>query len=483
MKKLLSLISLFLAIVIVIPIFATAAGNMAFSDVKAGDWFFDNVKYVFENGIMNGASATKFDPYGTLTRGMCAAIIYRMAGSPDNGTTNKFADVKPSEYYSKAVAWAYGKGIVNGRTATVFDPNGLITRAEFATMLYRFLFAADLVLPVTRDGKPADASVIPAFASDAVIALFRAGVINGRGSGAFDPYASVTRAETAAMIERFIKAAESKPADTGSNPDPDPYTPTVPNGDELDIAFFGNSYVWVPETPNHFKAIAEGKHDVKVYNRTRSGWSLKDFYEYWGKRSKAAIAYIVSKWDVIVLNETADSSMLQSSGLYYKQLTKMFGEDKEYYNLCGSTLLKDESKMKLSDNKMMRTTIIGDDGNSPYYQKLEYSNKWCFEKRDWLKENCNVNRIMLNLAWFDPDNPLDPRYFDYLPEDFHPNRLYGYCHALALYCTIFNEPCIEQNNGILKSDEIPGNTPAEKEAFMIMLKNHVQEQLDFQKAH
>ena len=70
-----------------------------------------------------------------------------------------------------------------------------------------------------------------------------------------------------------------------------------------------------------------------------------------------------------------------------------------------------------------------------------------------------------------------------MPEDFHPNRLYGYCHALALYCTIFNEPCIEQNNGILKSDEIPGNTPAEKEAFMIMLKNHVQEQLDFQKAH
>ena len=475
MKKILSMLSLCLAVVMFLPT-AAAAGDMAFSDVKAGDWFYGNVKYVYENGIMNGASATKFDPDGALSRGMCAAIIHRIAGNPEAGTTNKFADVKAGEYYAKAVAWAYGEGIVNGKTATSFDPDGIITRAEFATMLYRYLSAADLVLPVTRDGKPADADRIPTYAADAVTALFRAGVINGRESGAFDPDASVTRAETAAMIERFIKAAETKPADPDPgpdpdpDPDPDPFNPAVPDDNAIGIAFFGNSFVWVPQTPDHFKAIAKDKHEVKVYNRTHSGWSLLNHYNYWRNRSDAAIAYIARKWDIIVLNDGTDSEQLNDHRLNtFNNMIDLLGRDKMYYNLCISSIRKSEDGMEMSEDGLLRLS-----------NKVP-SNKQCFIWRDQMKEKLGVSRIMLNCDAFDPAIRFKPTDFWYV-DNGHPNKLYGYCNALALYCTIFDEPCAEQNNGILKDADIPGKTPGEKEAFMKMIKNYVQEQLDFQKA-
>ena len=139
---------------------------------------------------------------------------------------------------------------------------------------------------------------------------------------------------------------------------------------------------------------------------------------------------------------------------------------------------------ELSEDGLMQHIFIGDDPDSPDYQKWAPSNKAEFIWRDWLKDNCNVHRIMLNLDTFDPDKPpSDPSEFYLWPEDYHPNLMYGYCHALALYCTIYNEPCIEQNNGILTDDDIPGDTPEEKAAYMVMIKNLVQEQLDFQNSH
>ena len=91
----------------------------------------------------------------------------------------------------------------------------------------------------------------------------------------------------------------------------------------------------------------------------------------------------------------------------------------------------------------------------------------------------------MNCTTFDPESPLDPLDFDYMREkgDYHPNLMYGYCFALALYCTIYDEPCAEQNNGILTDEDIPGGTREEKDAYMTMIKNMVQEELDFQRAH
>ena len=506
MKKLITFVSLCLAVVMTLPLVAScAAGDLPFTDVKAGKWYYGNVKYVFENAIMNGVTDTKFDPNGTLTRGMCATIIYRMAGSPKTEAENKFTDVKAGKYYTKAVIWAQSKGIVNGRAETKFAPDASITRAEFATILYRYADTFRFYLQWKTDGYPTDYDKIPDFAEDAVNALFRSGVINGREGGRFQAMAKITRAEAAAMLDRFIKTAEERSI-TGDD-------------DILGIAFIGNSFMFVPKTYDHFKAIAGDKHKVQIYNRTHGGWMLSDHYAKWSQRSASTIAELTKDWDVVVMIDggaaeellTEERAMsyyeevgaefgsfeefydeLESSGAFvstrcYKGLVSLFGDDKLYFNLCGSSIMKKEQGTELrvieTAEEGMRWHVVRNDQTSSDYQTWVYSNKASFMWRDWLKQNCNTNRIMLNLDSFDPDHLLNPRDFDYMPDDYHPKPLYGYCHALALYCTIYDEPCIEQNNGILTDDDIPGDTPEEKAAYMVMIKNLVQEQLDFQNAH
>ncbi len=403
---------------------------------------------------------------------MCVTILHRAAGEPEANGEMKFKDVKSGEYYEKAVLWASENGIVKGRSETEFVPDGTITRAEFATMTYRYLGASGLTLPRTRDGLPTDAGSIPEYAERAVTVLYRAEIINGKNGGVFDPDAQITRAETSAIIERFQNNVRIKePVSTG-------------NDDVLDITYIGNSFTYVPKIQDHFEAIAEGKHEIKTHMRTHPGWMLSDHYDKWSKRSEETISYMARDWDVIVLNDSGNIELLQlredfieqyeslpektkaqygsfdafyqlvrntlKSDEYFKLFTEMFGPDKAYFNLCESSFSKNGS-------------------NEKYF-------RW----KNWLWDNCGINRIMLNVTGFDPAMQLDPYDFYYYPDDFHPNNLYGYCYALALYCTIYDEPCIEQNNGILKDEDIPGGTPEEKEAYLIMLKNLIQEQLDFQ---
>ena len=505
MKKLLTIVSLLLVVVMVLPISACAAdtGDLPFTDVKAGKWYYGNVKYVYENGIMNGVTDTKFDPSGTLTRGMCATIIYRMAGSPKTEAENKFTDVKAGKYYTKAVIWAQSKGIVNGRAETKFAPDASITRAEFATILYRYADTFRFYLQWKTDGYPTDYDKIPDFAEDAVNALFRSGVINGREDGRFQPVEKITRAEAAAMLDRFIKTAEERSI--------------AGDDDVLGVAFLGDSFTYVPKMPEMFKAIAEGKHKVEVYNRTHGGWTLQDHYDKWSKRDKSTIAALVKDWDVVVLNENGDRQILGLREEYYhsfendpsgfarqfetfdryyevvarerenlriadryKKLTVLFGREKTYYNICDSTLRKTEEGIEITKDGFWRHFFDWDNDWHAYYQ----SNKLCFVQKEWLKENCGVNRIMINLLDdFSPDVTLEVNDLTHMPEDYHPNLMYGYCHALALYCTIFDEPCIEQNNGILTDDDIPGDTPEEKAEYMVMIKNLVQEELDFKNSH
>ena len=207
MKKILMLTAAALAALMLLPLSAFAAkdgGALPFSDVKNGEWYYDGVKSVYESNLMRGTSADKFDPDGTLTRGMCAAILYRAAKEPAVKAAATFSDVDAGAYYADAVAWAESEGVVKGKTATEFDPDGEITRAEFSTMMYRYLDAEDLELPETRDGEPADADDIPDYAAEAVDALYDAEVVNGRENGEFDPDADITRAEAASVLDRFF---------------------------------------------------------------------------------------------------------------------------------------------------------------------------------------------------------------------------------------------------------------------------------------
>ena len=213
MKKKLTVIAAALAMLMLMPLASFAAkddGALPFSDVKTGQWYYENVKRIYDSGLMKGISDSEFDPEGTLTRGMCATILYRIAGEPKVGSDSAFTDVVSGEYYSDAVAWAKDAGLVRGKTETEFDPDGKITREEFATMLYRFSDTADAELSETRDGEPVDADKIAEYATDAVGTLYRSGVVNGKENGQFDPNANITRAETSALLDRFLDVAHAE---------------------------------------------------------------------------------------------------------------------------------------------------------------------------------------------------------------------------------------------------------------------------------
>ena len=116
-----------------------------FTDVKESDWFHEYVDYVVEKGLMNGVSAHRFDPNGTLSRAMLATILYRLEGSPAVSGEKHFTDVAEGKWYTDAIAWAReamawanAEGLITGKNGNRLDPRGSTTRAEAAAVLMRF---------------------------------------------------------------------------------------------------------------------------------------------------------------------------------------------------------------------------------------------------------------------------------------------------------------------------------------------------------
>lgn len=180
--------------------------TMPFNDVSRSDWFYDAVNYVYFNNLMDGVSSTQFAPNSSTTRAMVIEIIYRMAGSPSVSTTAGFTDVASSAWYADAVNWAARRGIVEGRTATTFDPNAPVTREELATLLYRYAVNSGYDTSVganTNILSYTDAGSISDYAFDSLQWACGAGIVNGTGNGVLSPQGQATRAQLAAMLMRF----------------------------------------------------------------------------------------------------------------------------------------------------------------------------------------------------------------------------------------------------------------------------------------
>jgi len=233
MKKIISTI-----LTVVMLLSAVITVNAAsFSDVKSSDWFYSSVNYVADKGIMQGTSSTKFEPKTSLSRAMGVTLLYRVAGSPSvSGVDIPFNDVKNGTWYTDAVKWAYKNGIVTGKSNTYFDTNGNITRAEFATILNRYSDFMKYTLPANRADFVTDVAKIPSWAFTAVTVMYKAEIINGRNGGIFDPNAKITRAEAAAMIERFMKAPKnSSSGNTNTETQPPVEDPDIPTTGKLVI--------------------------------------------------------------------------------------------------------------------------------------------------------------------------------------------------------------------------------------------------------
>lgn len=174
-------------------------GVSGFQDVCQNDWFADAVKYVSENKLMNGTSTTAFSPNGNMSRAMLATVLYRMSGETAEADSS-FRDVSSSAYYAAAVSWASDKGIVNGTGADAFSPNASITREQLAAMLYRYAGEPSVSADLSAYTDTVD---ISPYASKAVEWCVAKGILSGKSATRLAPQDTATRAECAAMLQRF----------------------------------------------------------------------------------------------------------------------------------------------------------------------------------------------------------------------------------------------------------------------------------------
>ena len=182
---------------------------MPFTDVNDNDWFYDVVLYAYDNGLMTGVSATEFAPNQTTTRGMIVSMLARLEGvtsAEDAG----FADVAANDWYATAVNWAASVGVVNGYEDNTFRPNAPITREQMAAILYNYADYKGYDVSARADlSDYADAASISSWAEDVLAWANAEGLINGMTATTIDPQGATTRAQTAAMFERFLTAHEA----------------------------------------------------------------------------------------------------------------------------------------------------------------------------------------------------------------------------------------------------------------------------------
>lgn len=176
-----------------------------FTDVAAGDWYYDAVAYVCGEGFFTGTGDTTFAPNTVMSRAMLVTVLHRMAGTPAGGE-DRFTDVEPSSWYGPAVSWAAAQGIVNGVGGDRFDPDGQVTREQIATILYRYAQKSGPVTGTNGDlGQFTDGAAVSGFADEAMRWAVGSGLIAGKGNGILDPVGPATRAEVATLLARFAQ--------------------------------------------------------------------------------------------------------------------------------------------------------------------------------------------------------------------------------------------------------------------------------------
>ena len=181
------------------------ASELPFIDVDADDWFFDEVAYAYNNGLMEGVSADRFAPDSTLTRSAFAVILWRIEGEPVVNYQLPFEDVAEDAWYAEAVRWAASEGIVLGVSDTAYAPDTAITREQLATMLYRYAQYLGMEAVTLEENLTgfADAADVSEYAVQAMNWAVGAGLIEGVDSTTLRPQGSATRAQTAAILVRM----------------------------------------------------------------------------------------------------------------------------------------------------------------------------------------------------------------------------------------------------------------------------------------
>lgn len=212
-RRLISFLLAFVMILTLLPAQAFAVDEAnPFRDVEQGDWCYDAVQYVRINGLFNGTTPVTFRPNDAMTRGMFVTVLGRMAGvNPDDyAGPSAFTDVPEREYFAPYVAWASKYGITAGTGNGRFSPYDPINRQQMAAFFVRYFetFGVDYETGANVASTPADLDSISEWAREAVLKLWKQGLLNGDGVN-FNPQESATRAQAAAICYRADEAVET----------------------------------------------------------------------------------------------------------------------------------------------------------------------------------------------------------------------------------------------------------------------------------
>lgn len=183
-----------------------SGSGLPFADVPSGSWYYDDVAYVYDTGLMTGLTATTFGPNLSTTRGMIVTILWRMENEPAAKHGCPFADVRRGSYYEQAIAWASENGIVTGFDSSTFAPDRAITREQLAAILFRFAAYRGMDAVTLRENLSSfqDQAAISAYAVSALNWAVGEGLMQGTGDK-LEPTGNATRAQVAAMLRRFMQ--------------------------------------------------------------------------------------------------------------------------------------------------------------------------------------------------------------------------------------------------------------------------------------
>lgn len=178
---------------------------LPFRDVPLNTWYYSDVCNAYWSGMMNGTSDTTFDPEGAASRAMVVKVLHNISGAEQLDYDCGFQDVPKESWFFQAVNWAHYYGIANGTTNVTFDPHSPVTREQFATFLYRYALACGLDCG-TPDELLAfrDRAEISDYARDPMGWAVAAGILRGMDSSTLCPRDTLTRAQMAAMLCRFL---------------------------------------------------------------------------------------------------------------------------------------------------------------------------------------------------------------------------------------------------------------------------------------
>lgn len=176
---------------------------LPFSDVSLGQWYYEDVRFVVDNGLFQGVGGGRFSPGGTMERGMMTTVLHRLAGEPAVENAQVFTDVPAGEWYAPGTAWCAQRKIVEGVGGGRFNPKGKVTREQIAVMLFKYAVQMGYNAWERGDLSPfLDAGRVSSWAEEAVSWAVGTKILNG-SDGRLIPGDSATRAQVAAMLHRF----------------------------------------------------------------------------------------------------------------------------------------------------------------------------------------------------------------------------------------------------------------------------------------